>query len=142
MTPQNHVSLDEFHFIAKQLRPMVNEDFLLQLEVSIVSANHKSDAILPLVDPDFKPGLSIAPRSNFSHKKSPPQHGDGDFVFRGGEGAFNRLYSSASSSSFSSSSTSHTSGSHSSSFSGISNSSSVPSGCTTNHSSSSRPTRT
>ena len=110
---------------------MVNEDFLLQLEVSIVPANHKSDAILPFIDLDFKPGLSIAPRSNFTHKKSPPQRGDGDFVFGGGEGAFNRLYSSASSSSFSSSSQS------SSSSSGISNSSSVPSGWTRNHSSSS-----
>ena len=50
---------------------MVNEDFLLQLEVSIVSANHKSDAILPFIDLDFKPGLSIAPRSNVSHKKAP-----------------------------------------------------------------------
>ena len=50
---------------------MVNEDFLLQLEVSIVSANHKSDATLPLVDLNFKRHFSVAIPFKLQPQKSP-----------------------------------------------------------------------
>ena len=84
MTPQNHVSLDEFHFIAKQLRPMVNEDFLLQLEVSIVPANHKSDAILPFIDLDFKRHFSVAIPFKLQPQKSPVSAVEAGLFWLGG----------------------------------------------------------
>ena len=50
---------------------MVNEDFLLKLEVSIVPANHKSDAILPFIDLDFKRHFSVAIPFKLQPQKSP-----------------------------------------------------------------------